>query len=95
VFVKKGDAFEPRMVRLGVSNYEYAQVLSGLQEGEQVALLSAAQLQFQRQETLDRIRQRTALPGTGGGTGRTPTGSGRTGAGGGAPGGGGGGGGGR
>jgi HlyD family secretion protein len=96
VFVKKGDSFEPRMVRLGVSNYEYAQVLSGLEEGEQVALLSAAQLQFQRQETMDRIRQRTALPGTGSGTGRTSGGGGRSGAGqgGGAPGGGGGGGGG-
>jgi hypothetical protein len=59
-----------------VSNYEYAQVISGLEEGEQVALLSAAQLQFQRQETMDRIRQRTALPGTGGGTGGTRTGGG-------------------
>ena len=86
VFVKKGDTFEPRSVRLGVSNYEYAQVISGLQEGEEVALLSAAQLQFQRQETLNRIRQRTALPGTGGGTGGT-----RTAPGGGSGGGGGGG----
>jgi HlyD family secretion protein len=76
VFVKKGETFEPRSVRLGVSNYEYAQVISGLEEGEQVALLSAAQLQFQRQETMDRIRQRTALPGTGGGTGGTRTGGG-------------------
>lgn len=80
VFVKKGGAFEPRSVRLGVSNYEYAQVISGLQEGEEVALLSAAQLQFQRQETLDRIRQRTALPGTGGSTRTGTGGSTRTGA---------------
>lgn len=86
VFVKKGETFEPRSVRLGVSNYEYAQVISGLEEGEQVALLSAAQLQFQRQQTMNRIRQRTALPGTGGGTGGTRTGGGggtRTGGGGG------------
>ena len=76
VFVKKGETFEPRSVRLGVSNYEYAQVLSGLEEGEQVALLSAAQLQFQRQETMNRIRQRTSLPGTGSGTGRSSAGSG-------------------
>ena len=48
VFVKKGDTFEPRAVRLGVSNYEFAEVLSGVKEGEEVALLSAAQLQFLR-----------------------------------------------
>jgi HlyD family secretion protein len=96
VFVKKGETFEPRAVRLGVSNYEFAEVISGVQEGEEVALLSAAQLQFQRQETLNRIRQRTALPGTGGGTGGARTGGssggGRTGAPAGGGGGGGGGG---
>jgi hypothetical protein len=63
------------MVRIGVSNYDYAQVLSGLQEGDQVALLSAATLQFQREQSMDRIRQRMGgglgVPsGGGGGTGR-------------------------
>jgi HlyD family secretion protein len=74
-FVKQGDKFVPRMVRIGVSNYDYAQVLSGLQEGDQVALLSAATLQFQREQSMDRIRQRMGgglgVPsGGGGGTGR-------------------------
>jgi len=78
VFVKTATGFEPRMVRLGVSNYDYAQVLSGLKEGEQVALISAAQLQQQRQESLQRIQQRmgSGVPGMsqqgggGGGAGR-------------------------
>jgi hypothetical protein len=72
VFVKTPEGFTPRLVRLGVSNYDVAQVLSGLREGEQVALLSAAQLQYQRQENVARIRQRmgNGLPGSaGGGTG--------------------------
>lgn len=78
------------MVRLGVSNYDYAQVLSGLKEGEQVALISAAQLQQQRQESLQRIQQRmgSGVPGMsqqGGGGG----GAGRGGGGGGPRGGGG------
>jgi len=92
-FVKQGDKYVPRMVRIGVSNYDYAQVLSGLQEGEQVALLSAATLQLQREQSMQNIRQRMGgglgVPGTGGG------GGGRGGAGGGGGGGGGGRGGGR
>jgi HlyD family secretion protein len=91
-FVKQGDHYVPRMVRIGVSNYDYAQVISGLNEGDQVALLSAATLQYQREESMQRIRQRMGgglgVPGTGGGGG----GGGR---GGGGAGGGGGGGGGR
>src|SRR6185436_11759935 len=57
-FVKQGDKYVPRVVRIGVSNYDYAQVLSGLQEGEQVALLSAATLQLQREQSMQNIRQR-------------------------------------
>jgi hypothetical protein len=72
-FVKQGDKYVPRMVRIGVANYDYAQVLSGLQEGEQVALLSAATLQLQREQSMQNIRQRMGgglgVPGTGGGGG--------------------------
>lgn len=88
VFVKTATGFEPRMVRLGVSNYDYAQVLSGLKEGEQVALISAAQLQQQRQESLQRIQQRmgSGVPGMsqqgGGGAGRGGGGGGPRGGGG-------------
>ena len=89
-FVKQGDTYVPRVVRIGVSNYDYAQVLSGLQEGEQVALLSAATLQMQREQSMQNIRQRMGgglgVPGTGG----TGGGGGRGGAGGGGGGGGGG-----
>jgi len=70
-FVHTGAGFVPRLVRVGVSNYDYSEVVAGLEEGEQVALLSVSQLQQQRKEDLSRIRQRVggALPGMGGGTG--------------------------
>lgn len=76
VFVQKADStWEPRMVRLGVADYDYTEVLSGLEEGEQVALLSAVALQAQRQESNDRFRAMTgggsplggAAPGGAGG----------------------------
>ena len=58
VFVQKADSsWEPRVVRLGVANFDYTEVLDGLQEGERVALLSAAAMQAQRQAQNDRARQ--------------------------------------
>ena len=63
VFVKKDNTFEPRLVQLGASNFDYTEVVSGLKEGEQVALLAAAALQLQRQQQNDRMRQSTGVPG--------------------------------
>jgi len=85
VFIQTTNGFGPRLVRLGVSNYDYAQIISGLKEGDRVALISAAQLQQQRQESLDRIKQRmgSGVPGMsqqggggGGGGGGGPRGGG-------------------
>ena len=84
VFVKKGDTFEPRLVQLGASNFDYTEIVSGLAEGEQVALLAAAALQAQRQQQNDRMRQQSgvpgmqqnATPGGGGGGGGRPVGGG-------------------
>ena len=57
VFVKKGTTFEPRIVMLGSANFDYTEVVSGVQEGEEVALLAALSLQAQRQQQNDRMRQ--------------------------------------
>jgi HlyD family secretion protein len=69
VFVSKGTSYEPRMVMLGAGNYDYTEVVTGLQEGEQVALLASLALQAQRQQQTDRFRQMsgTGVPGMGGG----------------------------
>lgn len=64
VFVATKNTFEPRVVMLGAGNFDYTEVVSGLREGEQVALLSALSLQAQRQEMSDRLRQRIGgVPG--------------------------------
>ena len=62
VFVKDSTGFSPRMVRLGVTNYDYTEVLGGLKEGEQVALLASANLQQQRTDQQARMRSATAGP---------------------------------
>jgi HlyD family secretion protein len=79
VFVKKGETFEPRLVQLGAANFDYTEVVNGLKEGEQVALLAAAALQAQRQQQNDRMRSQSGVPGMT----QTPAGGGAGGAGGG------------
>ena len=83
VFVAKGSTFEPRIVTLGIANYDYTEVRSGLTEGEQVAIITAAALQQRRQQQLERFRGMTGggVPGMqrqqgggGGGGGGAPRG---------------------
>ena len=86
--VKTAAGYEPRMVRLGISDFEYTEVLGGLEEGDQVVLLGAVEQQAQRDEMKNRMRQRT---GSGITTTTTTTQGGRGGASGGGGGAGGGG----
>ncbi len=85
VFVQIGEGkYEPRLVRLGASDYDYSEVLSGLKEGDKVASLNVAALQARRDQANDRMRNMTGggVPGVqqpgprggGGGGGRPPGG---------------------
>ena len=49
---------EPRPVVIGLSDWDYVEVLAGLQEGEQLALIGAAQLQARQQARVEAMRQR-------------------------------------
>jgi HlyD family secretion protein len=77
VFVKKDDKYTPRVVRVGISDFDYTEILSGVNQGEQVALLGAAVLQAQREQLQQRIRagaggglqQQQGAPAAGGGGG--------------------------
>jgi HlyD family secretion protein len=85
VFVKTNAKYSPRLVRVGVSDFDYTEILSGVQQGEQVALLGPAVLEAQREQLQARVRA-----GAGGGLQTTTPAAGATGgaAGGGAAGGG-------
>jgi HlyD family secretion protein len=69
VYVASGNSFVPRVIRAGMSDLDYTEVVSGLQEGEQVLLLSALSMQASRDSALARMRGRT-----GGGMPGVPTG---------------------
>lgn len=64
VFTKADGKFEAKAVRTGVSDFDYTEIVSGVVEGEQVALLAVAALEAQRQQRLDQIRSRVGgVPG--------------------------------
>jgi len=85
VFVKQGGKWVPKSIRTGVSDFDYTEVLSGLQEGDSVALLASAAMQANRAQQQQRARAATggglqnnntggAAGGGGGGGGRGPGG---------------------
>ncbi|WP_338866668.1 efflux RND transporter periplasmic adaptor subunit [Myxococcus stipitatus] len=69
VFVQGANGPEPRKVMLGLSDWESSEVLSGLEPGEQVLLVSVAQLQQQQQQNSERMKRAAGgmFPGAGGG----------------------------
>ncbi|MFL5420133.1 MAG: efflux RND transporter periplasmic adaptor subunit [Myxococcales bacterium] len=73
--------YHARVVMLGAANFDYTEIVSGVKEGERVALLTSLALQAQRQQQNDRLRQGMGVPGL------TPNGGPGGGAGGGRPGG--------
>jgi HlyD family secretion protein len=70
VFVTAGTGgYEPRFLTLGVNDWEFTEVIRGVDEGDQVVIISVARLQQSQQEFLDRMRERA------GGNGPIPGGS--------------------
>jgi HlyD family secretion protein len=67
VFVRTGATIEPRMAVLGLNDWDNTEVISGVEPGEEVVLISVARLQQQQQDMLNRMRERTSGPFPGGG----------------------------
>lgn len=70
VLVLQDGKWTPRRVVLGIGTYDVTEVISGLQPGEKVALVSEIRVQASRDSSLSRIQSRGGLPGIGGGAGR-------------------------
>lgn len=63
VFVMNGQGRpELRLIEIGLNDWDHTQVVSGVEEGETLAVIGAAQLQAQQQEFLNRIRRRGGSP---------------------------------
>ncbi|MCY4400238.1 MAG: efflux RND transporter periplasmic adaptor subunit [Gemmatimonadetes bacterium] len=56
--VDEGGNIEARPVVMGLSDWDYAEILAGLEPGEQLALIGAAQLQARQDERMQRMMGR-------------------------------------
>ncbi len=59
----------PRAIMIGLNDWDFTEVVSGLEEGEEIAVIGAAQLRATQDAFLERIRSRST-PFGGGGRGR-------------------------
>ena len=69
VFVIAEDGtMEPKGILVGLNDYNFTEVVSGLDEGQLIAVVGAAQLRASQDEMLNRMRN--SNPFGGGGRGR-------------------------
>ena len=67
VFIMVEDGtIEPRGVMIGLNDWDFTEVVSGLEEGELIAIVGAAQLRASQDEFLNRIRSNSNPFGGGG-----------------------------
>lgn len=69
VLVKTARGLEPRLVRIGLSDFDYVEIIGGLSEGDEVVLLSVIEQQAKRSADQTQLRARlgSGVPGTPGG----------------------------
>jgi HlyD family secretion protein len=60
--IGEGEVIEPRMVMIGLTDWDRTEVLGGLDDGDRVALIGLAQLQAQREEFMERMRSMGGNP---------------------------------
>lgn len=78
VYVAAGSTYVPKVIRAGMSDLDYTEVISGLEEGERVVLLGSLEMQARRDSAMARMRSMSSgMPGAPGGGGRGPGGGGR------------------
>lgn len=75
VFVKTAQGPEPRMVLLGLSDWDYTEVVRGVEPGTEVYLISVARLQQQQEQFTNRMRERAGGGMLGGGQQRSGSGA--------------------
>jgi hypothetical protein len=56
VMVKEGDTFVPRIVKVGASNFDYAEVVSGLNEGDEIQITTISRAKIAAEQMAERMR---------------------------------------
>jgi len=84
VFILSANGVEPRTVRAGLSDWNHTEIVSGLDAGEEVVLLTVAQLQAEQEKLAQELKERVGglVPGGSGPPAGPPPGGGPGGSGG-------------
>ena len=56
VMVKEGNEFVPRMIKIGANNFDNAEVVSGLNEGDEIQITSISRAKLASQQFTERMR---------------------------------------
>ncbi len=64
VFVMADEQISPRQVMMGVQDWEFTEIVSGLQPGDEVVLLPSTSLLMSQQALRDRFSRFSSIPGT-------------------------------
>ena len=67
VEVKVGNEFVPRMVKIGASNYDVAEIVGGLKEGDEVRITTISRAKVASEAFNERMRNMSSMGGIGGG----------------------------
>ena len=68
VMVREGDGFVPRMIIIGASNFDYAEVIDGLEEGDELLIATVSRALISAEQFNERLRSRVSgMGGIGGG----------------------------
>jgi HlyD family secretion protein len=63
VMVRDSSGFTPRMVTVGVSNYDFSEVLAGLDEGDEIRITTISRAKLEAEEFTERMRSRQSMGG--------------------------------
>jgi hypothetical protein len=64
--VKEGESFVPRLIQVGASNFDFAEVVSGLQEGDSVQITTISRAKIASEQMAERMRSMNNPLGGGG-----------------------------
>lgn len=67
VIVKEGDKFVPRLIKVSASNFENSEVVSGLNEGDEIQVTTISRAKLASQQMNDRMKSMNSMGGLGGG----------------------------
>ncbi len=69
VVVKQGTDFKPKLIKVGASNFDYSEVLDGLNDGDEIQITTISRAKVAAEAMVDRMKQMSSPLG-GGNVGR-------------------------